>query len=106
MSKAEVITDPLGAAVHILAGFCPSCTEEQDKTDIFDNYTDVIRRPALLIESGGGPQERYYYRSIGWHCTLLVVARYQNAEWQAAQCILNPTPEYLSGLLQHGRQLL
>ncbi|HEU4472198.1 MAG TPA: hypothetical protein VFR58_13995 [Flavisolibacter sp.] len=99
------VTDPLGKVVFLLQDMFASCLRNT-KEDIFDDAATVIRKPALMIEQEGNPPSLYYFRSVGWHNTLLIEVGERNERWETKRCILNPSNEMLSDILRNGKQLL
>jgi hypothetical protein len=104
-NEATKVTDPLGNDVHLLQG---SLLHSGNKKtgDIYDDIVTVIQKPAILIRVNGNPDELYYYRSIGWHHTILLAVRYENGRWETYECIENPSAEQLSELMRKGKQLI
>lgn len=103
----EVITamDPLGNTIHLLDRICDA--EPGRKQEIYDDAATVIQKPAMLIEvSENNSRLLYYFRSIGWQHTLLIVARYFNEHWEAYECVKNPSHEELAALLKKGKQII
>jgi hypothetical protein len=99
------VTDPLGNTIFLLEGTCVE--DEKENPEIYDTATTVIQKPALMIKLDAGPElEHYYFRSIGWHSTMLVTAIFRNGRWESYKCVRNPTNEELSSLLKKGKQLL
>ena len=99
-------TDPLGNTIFLLEGICA----EQDQTDemeIYDNAATVIQKPALMVKvEVDHTIEHHYFRSIGWHSTMLIIASFKNGRWESSECIINPSNEELSALLKKGKQML
>lgn len=99
------VVDPLGNTVFLLDAICTN--EKNRDNEIYDDAATVVQRPAMMIEvNEQDSKELYYYRSIGWHHTLLIVSRFVNHRWEAFHCIQNPTNRELSEILKRGRQLL
>jgi hypothetical protein len=97
------IIDPLGRTIHLLEGI----RVEEDDPDIYDDVATVIQKPALLIEVDENNEiEFYYFRSVGWYNTLLIMVHFQNNQWEAYSRIKNPLNEVLNNLLKKGKQLI
>ena len=104
MTNEVIVIDPLGQYVHLLPGIPFSENEEQE---IYDGAATVITKPAILIEIRQKERtEFYYFRSVGWNKTLLLITRFKDDHWEAYKCVKNPPSEMLSYLLQTGRQII
>jgi hypothetical protein len=99
----DVIHDPLGDPVRLAQGLCDLSIAEPF-SEIYDHVTDVIRKPALIMLDQN-KELRYYFRSIGWHHTILISVQRQNAHWIAHQCQLNPTANQLTSLFAGGEKI-
>ena|SRR5829696_2031703 len=98
--------DPLGNTIFLLEGICIEGEEQQDP-EIYDTAVTVIQKPALVIRvEDEGIIEHHYFRSIGWHNTMLITAEFRNGRWECSKCVRNPSSEELSALLKKGRQLV
>ena len=99
------VKDPLGQTIFILHGI--ALPNEQDNPEILDDAATVIRKPALLIETDmDGHRELHYFRSVGWHNTMLLTVHFFNGRWETIRCVNNPSSIELAHLLQSGKQLL
>lgn len=104
----EVFTavDPFGKTIFFLHGIRIGINDKEEH-EIFDNAATVIQKPAILVEvKENDKTEFFYFRSIGWHNTMLIKARFNNNRWEAYNCIKNPASEELSALLKRGKQLI
>lgn len=98
------VTDPLGKTIFLLPGLCADENEEQE---IYDDATTVIEKPAMLIESRQNDETSlYYFRSVGWHNTLLITVKLKEGRWEACECKKNPSSQDLSALLKKGKQII
>src|SRR5688572_23081645 len=105
-SEARVVTDPLQNTVYLLQGLCKE-EESLNNEEIYDDAATVIMKPAMMIQSREGEQTVFYYfRSVGWHNTMLITVENTNNRWEAFQCIRNPSNEQLSEIMKKGRQLI
>ena len=107
MTDEEImIKDPMGTDIFLLPQICfPEI--EKDKAGIYDDLAAVISKPAILIEHIKDEEKRlYYFRSIGWHNTILLEIIFKNERWETAKCTRNPSNEVLLELLKKGKQLL
>ena len=105
-NEVTSVTDPLGNTIHLLEGIC---MDEDNKPDpeIFDSAVTVIQKPALAVRiQTDHVLEHYYFRSVGWHNTLLIIARFNNNRWESYKCVKNPSSEELSELLKNGKQII
>ena len=106
MANEEIkLSDPLGNTIFLLPGTGLS-SQEKNAPDIYDDIVAVIQKPAILIRVSGETDELFYYRSVAWHHTMLLVVRFQNGRWETAECFHNPSAEVLSDLLKKGKQLI
>jgi hypothetical protein len=97
------INDPLGKQIFLLEGIRIA----ENDPDIYDDAITVIEKPAMMIEvNENNETEFYYFRSIGWHNTLLIMARFQNGRWEAYQRIANPPYDDLIELIKKGKQII
>jgi hypothetical protein len=104
MPNEVAVIDPLGKTIHLLHGVLFS---ENEAEGIYDDAAAVIEKPALLVEvHDNNVTELYYFRSIGWNKTLLIIARWNNDRWEADHYIKNPSSETLSAILKKGNQLI
>ena len=104
MPNEVAVTDPLGKTIYLLPGIFFSQNEVEE---VYDDATAIIKKPAMLIEvRENNSTEFYYFRSIGWKKTLLVVTRWSNNRWEAYKCLKNPSSEILSAILKKGKQLV
>jgi hypothetical protein len=104
MPNEVAAIDPLGRTVHILPGILFS---ENQGQEIYDDATTVIKKPSLLVEvDENNVTQFYYFRSIGWNETLLIISRWGNDRWEAYSCVKNPSSETLSAILKKGNQLI
>ena len=104
MPNEVTAIDPLGKTIYLLPHifFLENVAEE-----IYDNATTVVEKPALLVEVHDNDSTQFYYfRSIGWNKTLLIITGWNNDRWEAHDCIKNPSSKLLSDLLKKGRQLI
>jgi hypothetical protein len=105
-NEVTPVTDPLGNTIFLSQGIC---MDENQKTDpeVYDSAITVIQKPAILVKMETDHQlEHYYFRSIGWHNTMLIIARFKNERWESHKCVRNPSSEVLSELLKNGKQLI
>jgi len=99
------VTDPLGNTIFLLEGLC-SEQDRKDEADIYDNAATVIQKPALMVRvETDHTIEHNYFRSIGWHSTMLIVVSFKNGRWESKECIKNPSNEALTELLKKGKQM-
>ena len=104
MPNEVVVIDPLGKTIHLLPGVFFS---ENEAEEIYDDATTVIKKPALLVESHeNNTTQLYYFRSIGWNKTFLIITKWDHERWEAYSYIKNPSSETLSAILKKGNQLI
>lgn len=104
MPNEVAVIDPLGKTIHLLPGIFFA---ENEIEEIYDEVATVIKKPALLVkEEESNVTQFYYFRSIGWKRTLLIVARWEHHQWEAYSCMQNPSIEILSAILKKGIQLI
>jgi hypothetical protein len=102
----EVLTalDPLGKIVYLLPGMCAGNNADDE---IYDDAATVIEKPAIMVEvKENNETQFYYFRSIGWHNTLLIMVHSVNNRWEVHQCIKNPSSQELSAILKKGKQIV
>lgn len=97
------VMDPSGQIVFFIEGTIPERKEED--SDVYDDIASVISKPALIIESANDPAVRYYFRSVGWHRTLLIQAGFRNGRWETEVTTRDPSGVMLSHIIQNGNQL-
>jgi hypothetical protein len=101
--ESRTVTDPLGNVV-LLPGDLFKLTP---KAGIYDDASAVITKPALLIEiNNGNEKEMFYFRSIGWDHTMLIMVGQRNDQWEAVSYQRDPPNELLADIMKKGRQLL
>jgi hypothetical protein len=104
MANGVTAIDPLGKTIHLLPGIFFTRNEANE---IYDDAAEVIQKPALLVEVHENKETQFYYfRSIGWNNTLLIIARFHSDRWEAYDCIKNPSSKMLSSILKKGTQIL
>ena len=104
MINEVAVMDPLGKLIYLPPDLC---TNQNSTKDIFNEVSTVITKPAILIEVIENAQLQYYYfRSVGWNKTFLIIIREINDQWQVDHCIRNPAGEMLSIALKKGKQIL
>ena len=104
MPEEVAVTDPLGKTIFLLPAIFFAKNEAEE---IYDDATAVIERPAMLVEvKESTTTQFYYFRSVGWKKTLLIVASWNINRWEAHDCIKNPSSTFLSELLKKGKQLI
>ena len=104
MTNEVIAKDPFGKMIHILPEIFFNESESQE---IYDDAATVVKKPAIVVEVNEGHETRFYYfRSVGWHNTLLITTRLNNGRWEAYDCIKNPSSEVLLSVLKKGKQLL
>ena len=104
MTNDVIATDPLGKTIHLLPA---DLFAQNESNEIYDDVATVIRKPAMLIEVKENDESQYYYfRSVGWNNTLLIIVRSNNNQWEAYDYIKNPSSQMLSSILKQGKQLL
>ena len=99
------VTDPLGNTVALMQGSCAPL-KGHSAEEVYDDLATVIRKPAMLVASRQGSKQMFYFRSVGWHDTILVTVQWHAERWETTSCIHNPTNVHLSELLRSGRQLI
>ena len=105
-NEAKPVKDPLGKIIFLLHGICED-GDETPETVSFDFAVAVISKPALVYESQEGDARfLYYFRSVDWHNTMLIVVQFHNDRWESLKCIKNPSVEELTGIMKKGNQLL
>jgi hypothetical protein len=99
-------TDPFGRTIFFTENICHD-EEPKEPNEIFDGVAAVIEKPILMFEvNEGDALQLYYYRSVGWHKTMLVTAEKKKERWVVTDCIRNPDTNRLSALMKTGRQLI
>lgn len=94
--------DPLGVSVSLPFTLCEGIEGDAQETE--NHLTNVIAKPALILELPQ-KQSRFYYRSVGWHSTVLLTVVKDQDTWLASECQLNPSTELMSSLFAQGRQI-
>ena len=104
-NEERTILDPFHNKVYLTDGICFNIS--RNATEIYDDASMVIRKPAMMIEvHENDDRYLYYFRSVGWHSTMLITVHFNNERWETFECKKNPTNETLSALLKKGRQLV
>jgi len=100
------ITDPFGRTIYFSEDICQD-EETKEPNEIYDGVATVIEKPILMFEvREGDALLLYYYRSVGWHKTMLVMVEKKEDRWVTTNCIRNPDTNRLSALMKTGRQLI
>ena len=104
MPNEVAAIDPLGKTIFLLPGIFFT---ENEADEIYDDATTVNKKPAILVEVNENNETQFYYfRSIGWNKTFLIISRWNNERWEAYNFIKNPSSETLSAILKKGKQIL
>jgi hypothetical protein len=104
--KTTTIIDPLGNLVFLPDNLVSISTIEMNRCAIYDQPEKVIAHPAMMLSGYAEPQENIYYRSIGWHETLLIRTRKENGRWIAFNAIRNPSTTDLNQFYKQSKQLI
>jgi hypothetical protein len=104
MKKGQsMVTDPFGFRVIILDESCFT-NEVTSDPEIYNGFQTVIERPAFIIVlPDNSPAERYYYRSIGWTKTVLIRVQKKDENWEANECVFDPSDALIKQLAAQGR---
>lgn len=103
MANQMATIDPLGRIIYLLPDIF---FIQNPENDIYDDATTVIKKPAMIIEINEKNQtEFYYFRSVGWNKTFLIIVRSNNNRWEAYNRINNPSEELISTILKKGKQI-
>ena len=100
------INDPLGRKICINKNLCSHEIEEIAPLDLYDDLYSVLSKPAILIETLKSPPEFIYFRSIGWHFSVLFKVRFTGDCWEAYTCTINPSDGEIVELLKNGKQII
>jgi hypothetical protein len=103
MPNEVIAVDPLGKAIHL-----PKISYDGNETaEIYDDAATVIEKPALIIEvTENGETQFYYFRSVGWNNTLLIIVRFIHDRWEAFDFVKNASSQLLLSVLKKGKQIL
>jgi hypothetical protein len=104
MPDKVAVTDPFGKKIYLL----PYTFKKSNSiTDSFIDVSAVITKPAVIVQVNENNQTQlYYFRSVGWNKTFLIMVCHINNHWEAFRCIKNPAGKLLSTILEKGKQLL
>jgi hypothetical protein len=100
------INDPLGRKICINKKLCSQEIEQLASLDLYDDLYSVLSKPALLIETLDSPPELIYFRSIGWHFSVLLKAKFTGYYWEVYNCSINPSDGEIVELLKTGKQII
>ena len=100
------INDPLGRKICFPKKLCALEIKEIDMLDLYDDIYTVVAKPAILIETLNFPVEYFYFRSLGWHFSVLIKVKYIHHCWEAYTCIINPSDTDIVEILKRGKQLI
>lgn len=100
------INDPLGRKISIAKNLCCLEHTEIDSLDLLDDLFSVIKKPALLIEMANPFKEYLYFRSIGWHLSVLIHVKTVQEFLHAYKCSINPSDADIVELLKRGKQII
>ena len=100
------INDPLGREICINKNLCSHKMEELAPLDLYDDFYTVLSKPAILIETLKLPTELIYFRSIGWHFSVLLKAKFTGHCWEVYTCTINPSDGEIVELLKTGKQII
>ena len=100
------INDPLGRKISLGKDLCKLEDQEIEALDLYDDLFSVISKPAILIETSDDPAEYYYFRSVGWHLSILMKVKCSGYLGKAYKCTLNPSDADIVDLLRTGKQII
>jgi hypothetical protein len=100
------INDPLGRKICIRKKLCSQEIEQIASLDLYDDFYTVLSKPAMLIETSDTPKELVYFRSIGWHFSVLIKVKCIGHSWEAYTCMFNPPDGDIVELLKAGKQII
>lgn len=100
------INDPLGRKICIPKKLCSHELEEINALDLYDDIYSVLSKPAIVIETLSTHPELIYFRSIGWHFSVLIKVRFTGYDWEAFSCTINPSDGDIIELLKEGKQII
>ena len=100
------INDPLDRKICIPKKFCALEIKEIESLDLYDDLYSVVTKPAILIETSDSPAEYLYFRSIGWHFSVLIRVKNIGYCWEAYKCTINPSDADIVEILKNGKQLI
>lgn len=104
MKTERAIQDPLGNNVLVDDTICN--LQHYNLEEIYDDVIAVIEKPALVFRIENGTIEHFYYRSIGWNKTLMVIAQKIQQYFHAKECIVDPTKTFMASIFEKGEQLI
>jgi len=100
-----ILTDPLGHSIW-LSQTILTLIAEQLISEVYGDIAAIIQKPALIIETvQESGLELHFFRSVGWHTTVLLSAKKAGDLWTAYHCLKNPSSACLHNLLRKGRQV-
>jgi hypothetical protein len=94
MEPTQLINTPLGHTVLLSTSFL--LHGERSLQDI----VQVVATPVFLIKVRG--EALYFFRSLDWDVNLMVEATASGKNFIVKQYLVNPSTEYISGLLAQG----
>ena len=100
------INDPLGRKICINKKLCSHELEVLAPLDLYDDLYSVLSKPAILIEILSFPTEFVYFRSIGWHFSVLLRVKFTGHYWEVYSCTINPSDGEIVELLKKGKQII
>ena len=104
-NEIRIITDPFDNRIFLLQGICN--TINGNRSEIYDDASMVIQKPAICVEvKQGGHHELFYFRSVSWNHTMLITVSNRNNRWEASQSEKDPSKETLAAILKRGSQLI
>ena len=102
----KIIVDPLGNSIAIPLQLLDVNEELFQSKDVYDNFTAIIEKPAMLFKMQNGTVELYYLRAIGWNKTVLLGVHKRDGHYEAFNFELDPTSERLQELHLKGERLI
>lgn len=106
MVRVHELRDPFGNKVILDEALCGLEANRMLTEDLYDAVTDVITRPTMMFKTTDKLIRQFYFRAIGWHTSLIIGVTKRNDEYEAYECIKNPSFEMFGTLLKHGERLI
>lgn len=104
-TPTDIFIDPLGNQVVLPKNLCDLEALGVNTLEIYDQPFKVIEAPAIILQVVGTINENYYFRSIGWQSTLLIVTKKVGEKWLAHKIFKNPSGKQLQNLYTKGNKI-
>jgi hypothetical protein len=102
----KTVKDPFGNEVYIRQEILLLTAQMKSGTEIFDDITKVIEKPAMMFKLSGSKTLLYYLRAVGWNRMMMIGAQKKYDHFELTTFEMDPSAKMLSDLYHGADQLI